>query len=196
VRRVLSGLAVLLAAAVLVPVWAADEKPQAKEKDKTEAKDKKDKEKAPAKEKPEAKEPADPKSKMVLVNVVRGKLMEPPKADKLVVVGLLVGKNNWKRTELPLADDVKVRMARPPVAFDDKGRVKRYTSKELADLKGPDKSLPGYTSDVADLKRDQLIEVHLYKKKGTPKLTKEDKEVPAEYKPQVAIIVILSDTGS
>src|SRR5206468_1383639 len=46
--------------------------------------------------------------------------------------------------ELQAADDIKVRIPKPPPAFDDKGRPKKYSEKELRELKGPG-NLPGYT---------------------------------------------------
>ena len=39
--------------------------------------------------------------------------------------------------DLPVADDVKVRLPSPPPATDEKGNPKRYTAKELKALKGP-----------------------------------------------------------
>ena len=57
------------------------------------------------------------------------------------------------------ADDMKVRLLRPPEAYDDKGNPKKYTDKELKELKGPDK-LPGYTGTLEDVKTNQLVLVY------------------------------------
>src|SRR5262249_3678886 len=38
--------------------------------------------------------------------------------------------------ELQSTDDVIVRVSQPPAQFDEKGRVKKYTQKELRELKG------------------------------------------------------------
>jgi hypothetical protein len=61
------------------------------------------------------------------------------------------------------ADDMKVRIARPPDAYDDKGNPKKYTAKELKELKGPD-NLPGYTGALEDVKVNQLVLVTLVRK--------------------------------
>jgi hypothetical protein len=72
-----------------------------------------------------------------------------------------------KDVELELADEVKVRSSRPTEVFDDKGRVKRYTARELRELKGNDK-LPGYAADLADLQPGQTVMVKLARRQ-TPK---------------------------
>jgi hypothetical protein len=61
------------------------------------------------------------------------------------------------------ADDMKVRLSQPPDAYDDKGNIRRYTAKELKELKGPD-NLPGYTGGPEDLKTNQLVLVTLARK--------------------------------
>jgi hypothetical protein len=63
------------------------------------------------------------------------------------------------------ADDMKVRLLQPPEAFDDKGHRKKYTEKELKELKGPD-NLPGYTGALEDVKSNQLVLVTLARKPG------------------------------
>jgi hypothetical protein len=62
--------------------------------------------------------------------------------------------------------DMKVRTANPLV-FDDKGKPKKLTAKEKDELKGPDKSLPGYTADISDVHQDSIVTVYLPKKKST-----------------------------
>jgi hypothetical protein len=62
-------------------------------------------------------------------------------------------------------DDVKVRTKNPPVAYDDKGNKKKYTAKELKELKG-DSKLPGYSAEFNDLKQNQVVEVSLVRKKS------------------------------
>jgi len=96
---------------------------------------------------------------------------------------------NWQPVDLAVADDLKVRTLVLPPAYDDKGKVRKYTSKELAELKGPDKKLPGYTASEGDLKRDQVVTLHLVKKAGRPK-TKDEAE---DYKPKVGLILIVRE---
>lgn len=95
------------------------------------------------------------------------------------------------RLELQAADDMKVRMLFPPVEYDEKGRPKKYTKKELDDLKGPDKKLPGYPAEFDNLKPEQTVEVYLAKTKTAPRPKGKDKDATGETpRPQVVMIVI------
>jgi len=87
---------------------------------------------------------------------------------------------------LQLVDDVKVRVLKPPTRFDDKGRVKKYTAKELKELKGTE-NLPGYPSALAAVKAEQIVEVSVARKKGKPKDGEEPKLLATK-------IVIASET--
>jgi hypothetical protein len=71
--------------------------------------------------------------------------------------------------EIKAIDDIKVRIPEPPQEFDDKGKPKKLTARELAKLRGPDKSLPGFTGDFDSLKTGQVVRVYLVKKKEPPK---------------------------
>src|SRR5262249_51831568 len=104
-----------------------------------------------------------------------------------------------ENVELQSADDIKVRLKNPPPLFDDKGKPKRYTKKELDDLKGPDKKLPGYAADFENLRNDQIVEIQLVKKKDASKPSagakEKTKEPKIEAKPVVAMITIIADTA-
>jgi hypothetical protein len=71
-----------------------------------------------------------------------------------------------KDFELTTTDEVKVRLLHPPVAFDDKGKLKKYTQKELKELKGNDPKLPGYSGEFSDIQTDQVVQVTLLRKKS------------------------------
>jgi len=94
------------------------------------------------------------------------------------------------------ADDMKVRLAHPPAAFDDKGNIKKYTAKELKELKGPDK-LPGYTGALEDVKSNQLVVVYLARKpvKAGDKPKEGDKSLDKDKDTGLVIrmIVVLGD---
>jgi hypothetical protein len=62
--------------------------------------------------------------------------------------------------DLPVADDVKVRLPSPPPATDEKGNPKRYTAKELKALKGPGNEW-GYSADFDSLKPGQTVRFYL-----------------------------------
>jgi cell division septation protein DedD len=73
--------------------------------------------------------------------------------------------------------EMKVRILHP-VEYDDKGKPKKLTAKELAERKGPDKKLPGYTADPSDVKQDMIVKVYIEKKKTTRTKSKDDKTDP------------------
>jgi hypothetical protein len=106
-----------------------------------------------------------------------------------------------KDLDLQTTDEVIVRAANPPPAFDDKGAMKKYTKKELDELKGPDKKLPGYTAEFSSLRSGQMAILYLVKKKDDgkkepmpkPKTKEELEEAMLANLPQVNMIVIVSE---
>lgn len=107
----------------------------------------------------------------------------------------------WKKIDIAISDDLKVRRMNLPLDFDEKGRPKKYTKKEQDELRGSgaDRKLPGYQAEFDALKRDQVVEVHISTKMKpanyvAPKDKKERLEAEAEFKkPQVTMIVIAVD---
>ena len=82
-----------------------------------------------------------------------------------------------KEVEMRAAENCKVRAMAPPIEFDDKGRLKTYTQKELKELRGTSK-LPGYPADFDRLSAGQMITVYLAKppaKEKGEKISKGDK---------------------
>jgi hypothetical protein len=159
----------VLAAVVAWPLLAQEEKPGPKET------------------KPQPKE----KEKYVRAGKIAGKVVAGPDKDNVLTFSVPLGRN-WENLKLRGTDDLKVRWLRPPEVFDDKGRLKKPTRKELDEMKGPDKTLPGYTADLTDLKPGQTVEIHLVKKAGRPKDPK-DKDLVAEYAERVSIVVIAAE---
>jgi hypothetical protein len=98
--------------------------------------------------------------------------------------------------DIEASDEAQVRLKDPPVAFDEKGNVKKYTQKELKELKG-DSKLPGYAGDFDSLKPDQLVQVKLAKMKETPKAKPKekdaDKDLLNDNRPIATSIMILQD---
>jgi hypothetical protein len=162
------GLAFLVAVVLAWPLAAAEEKPGPKDK-------------------PETKEKTEPKEKLVAAGKVLAKITKLPE-NGTIGLSALAGKD-WKpAVDVRMTDDVKVRTLRP-MLFDEKGRPRKPTAKERDELKGPDKKLPGYTADMADLKMGQICEIHLVKKAGRPK----SKDELPDYEPRVSIIVIAAE---
>ena len=106
-----------------------------------------------------------------------------------------------KNMDYTSTDDVKVRMTDPPVAYDDKGNIKKRTAKELAELKGdpkdPDSKLPGYPGAFTDLRTGSYVKVTLVKKKEAPRTGPKPKDADPDLKddnlPQASMIEILPD---
>jgi hypothetical protein len=107
-----------------------------------------------------------------------------------------------KDVEVTGIDEVVVRNNQPPEQFDDKGKVKKYTKKELDELKGPDHKLPGYKAEFGEIQTEQYVQVTLVRKKDAPaaappKKKGKDKDVDVdvhiEDKPQVSQILIVYD---
>jgi hypothetical protein len=109
-----------------------------------------------------------------------------------------------KEIEFQAIDDVVVRTAKPREAFDEKGRIKKFTAAELKELKGPNPRVPGYKAEFGDLTADQILKLTIVRKKGTPppkvkpraKKGKDDDNLDAELlddTPQVSFVMILAD---
>jgi hypothetical protein len=108
-----------------------------------------------------------------------------------------------KDVDFRAAEGVKVRTLNPPVAYDEKGNVKKYTREELKELKGKDTSLPGYESSSDRLQTGQSVKVTLSNPKEPSKSDKDkdadkdtDKDKTADKKAEVTLILILSDPGT
>lgn len=100
-----------------------------------------------------------------------------------------------KELDLQTSDTVTVRLANPPVEYDDKGNIKTYTSKELKELKGSDKSW-GYPAEFDAVKNGQVVKVILGTVKVAPADPKDKdsvKEAQAASQPKVRAIYILKD---
>lgn len=97
--------------------------------------------------------------------------------------------------EFQASEKVKVRTMLLPGEFDDKGERKKYSKKELDELKGKDKKLPGYESALERLEvgqKVQVVTVSVAVKKGATKEEKErDEEMVDDKAKQAKLIVTL-----
>ncbi len=124
----------LIGAVVLVwPVFAADDPKTDKKKD-------------------------PPKEKLIPFKTIKGVAIKNVNSDRKSI-GIQAGKDS---VEVLGADDLKVRYRNPPPAFDDKGNFKKYTPKELAEMRSD--KLEGYPADFSALKAGQVATVTLMKK--------------------------------
>lgn len=101
-----------------------------------------------------------------------------------------------KEVEWSAADEFKVRMSYPPPQFDAKGKPKRYTKKELQELKGNDR-LPGYPAEFSDIKAGQIVEVTLLQKKRGARPVRRAKdgegEISPDDLPKISQIMIVAE---
>lgn len=105
-------------------------------------------------------------------------------------------KDDTQKVEIRLVDDFKVRLAQPPVDYDEKGNPKRYTAKELRELKGPG-NLPGYPGEFESLRTDQVVRVYLARAKAgkavNPKEKNLDKDFAGDNKPMAIMVYVVQD---
>ena len=73
-----------------------------------------------------------------------------------------------KDVKLQAAENMRVRTVNLPLDYDEKGNVKKYTKKELEELRGPEKNLPGYKAEFEALRAGQYVQVFLAKNEKNP----------------------------
>ncbi|MFO0879055.1 MAG: hypothetical protein U0840_17060 [Gemmataceae bacterium] len=105
-----------------------------------------------------------------------------------------------QQIEFQASEKVKVRTMLLPDQFDEKGNVKKYSKKELAELKGSDASLPGYNSGLDKLEPGQKVRVVLgpapRSAAGADKDKEPDENPAAEKRSQVKMLVIVGESSS
>lgn len=82
--------------------------------------------------------------------------------------------------ETPVSEKAVTRRETLPVEYDDKGNLKKFSAEELAKMKGPDKTAPGYMARFEDLTAGTPVRIY-FGKDG------------AETKPVVTKIVIVGE---
>jgi len=77
----------------------------------------------------------------------------------------------YKDFDIQGVEDFKIRLAKLPVEYDDKGNVKTLTAKEQEERKGTgkDRTLPGYEGTLQDLTVGSKVKVYLAKKPAAKK---------------------------
>ncbi len=94
--------------------------------------------------------------------------------------------------EFQLAEKAKIRTMVLPETFDDKGNLKTFSPKELAEMKGKDKTAPGYEFSLEQLQVGQTVKVTLVRvpKEADP-LAKEKDTDDDDKSKQVKLVVVL-----
>ncbi|MFQ3649486.1 MAG: hypothetical protein SNJ75_04070 [Gemmataceae bacterium] len=93
--------------------------------------------------------------------------------------------------DFQLTEKAKIRTLVLPETFDEKGNLKTYSPKELAELKGKDKSAPGYEFSVEQLQVGQMVKVTLVrvpKATGGPANERDDADDKSK---QVKLLVVM-----
>ena len=106
-----------------------------------------------------------------------------------------------KDFDLELTEKVVYRKLILPFEYDDTGNVKTYTDKEKADLKGEDKTKPGYMAKVEEFIPGMEVKLTLAapKKKPAPekdadKDKEKDTKAPEEVaRPTVSMVVMTKE---
>jgi hypothetical protein len=104
----------------------------------------------------------------------------------------------WTEVEFQTTEKVKVRTMVLPDQFDEKGNLKKYTSKMLAELRGKDsQGLPGYESSLDKLEAGQRVSVQLVAAPARAAKAKDKEDAgQAEKRMQVRLIVILAEASA
>src|SRR5579862_9756942 len=100
--------------------------------------------------------------------------------------------------EYPIMDDppLKVRVATPPVTFDDNGVIKKLTNEEIKKLKG-DPNLPGFPGEFSDLKNGQMVTLTMMRNKDAkppspmPGVKPADLDLTGDYMPHISMVVVV-----
>jgi len=100
-----------------------------------------------------------------------------------------------KDFDVETTTDARVRLQDPPVQYDEKGNVKKYTSKELQELKG-DPKLIGYAADWDSLKEGQTVKLTLsHKHDKAADKNKDNKDARDDNKPRASLILVIKDAA-
>ncbi len=123
------------------------------------------------------------------------------KQDRIAAIGQLqaAAKDLYVNdVELTATDDVVVRVAQPPANFDEKGKIKKYTKKELRELKG-DPKLPGYQGEFSNLRQNQIVQISLVKRKEAAMAARArdaDNSLAADNLPMMAMIIVIAEPAN
>jgi len=115
--------------------------------------------------------------------------------------------STFKDYTLDLQDKVVVRKLFLPSEFDDTGNLKSYSEKEKEELRGKDRTKPGYTAKIDEATTGQEVKLSLTapknKKKDAKKEVKKDKdsktedETPEEVeRPTINMVVLTKEMAS
>lgn len=104
--------------------------------------------------------------------------------------------HSYKEFDLEIRDNAVIRKMFLPFEYDDMGNVKTYTDKQKADLRGDDKSKPGYMSKVDEIVAGMEAKLSLTappKKKKDPDAKPDEEGAGMADRPTVNAILLTKD---
>jgi hypothetical protein len=104
--------------------------------------------------------------------------------------------HSYKEYDLETKDNVVVRKLFLSTEFDDMGNVKKYSDKEKAELRGTDKSKPGYASKMDEVASGMEAKLYLTpppKKKKASESKADEEGVGNADRPTINMIVLQKD---
>jgi hypothetical protein len=123
----------------------------------------------------------------------------PPTADTATANDPYIVVHSYKEYDLETKENVVVRKMFLPFEYDDEGKVKQYTEKQKSELRGDDKSKPGYKSSMEEIINGMEAKLYLTpppkKKKDEAADKEKDKDAPPEEvaRPTINMIVLTKD---
>jgi hypothetical protein len=123
----------------------------------------------------------------------------PPTADTATPNDPFIVVHAYKEYDLETTEKIVVRKMFLPFEYDDEGKPKTYTEKEKKDLRGDDKTKPGYQSKMEEIAKGMEARLHLIppppKKKDADK--EKDKDAKADdepvARPTIRMVVLTKD---
>lgn len=98
-----------------------------------------------------------------------------------------------KDYELEIQDGAPIRKTFLAMEYDDTGNIKQYTEKEKAELRGTDKTKPGYKSKLDEILPGVEAKLYLTSPKKKGKAKDDDEGVGNVERPTVNMIVLTKD---
>jgi hypothetical protein len=133
------------------------------------------------------------KAAALTAGIINTRILNNATAANLRNVRVQVNKTD---VEFQTREVVKVRTMVLPEQFDEKGNPKKYTKAELAELKGKERSQPGYESSLEKLEAGQAVKLFLTEVAVKKKEAEKGAEKETEKKMQVKAIHILSEADA
>lgn len=146
--RILGSVSLMVALGLVTSTWADDKKD--------------------SETKPTAKNYKTEFKDYTVVNNVRGKLLKVDTKGQSLQIEVALNRKTNHNYDFPTLDNMAVFWVNRPVELDDKGRPKKVSPKDRKKAVAGPGGLRGYPAEGSDLKKDQIVQVILMRKKTKP----------------------------